>query len=228
MHNAPNRMPGRVSVFPGVAMAGADFFDITIKGHGSHGARPHESRDPIIVVTAITQALQTIVSRNVHPQQAAVVSVTQIHAGAAYNVIPAEAVISGTVRAFSDNVRVQVKKRMTELANGIAAAFDVEVKVDIRDVFTVLENHPEQTDAYADVAREIAGADNVSTKPEPVMGSEDFADMLRAVPGAYCWIGHSGEKPVHNPEYTFDDAMIPLGASVMARIVEKRLKATTV
>jgi len=225
LHNAPNRMPGRVSVFPGAAMAGADFFDIVVKGSGSHGARPQESRDPIMAATAIAQALQTIVSRNVHPQQAAVVSVTQIHAGAAYNVIPAEAKLSGTIRAFSDSVRALAKKRMTEIATGIASAFDVQVAVDLRDVFTVLENHPEQTDAYAEAAREIAGADNVSTKPEPVMGSEDFADMLRAIPGAYCWIGHSGEKPVHNPEYTFDDAMIPLGASVMARIVEKRLKA---
>jgi hippurate hydrolase len=225
LHNAPNRMPGRVSVFPGAAMAGADFFDIVVKGSGSHGARPQESRDPIMAAAAIAQALQTIVSRNVHPQQAAVVSVTQIHAGAAYNVIPAEAKLSGTIRAFSDSVRALAKKRMTEIATGIADAFDVQVSVDVRDVFTVLENHPEQTDAYAEAAREIAGADNVSTKPEPVMGSEDFADMLRAIPGAYCWIGHSGEKPVHNPEYTFDDSMIPLGASVMARIVEKRLKA---
>jgi amidohydrolase len=223
LHNAPNRKPGRVSVFPGVAMAGADFFDFRIKGRGSHGARPNESRDPIIVATAITQALQTIVSRNNHPRTALVVSVTQIHSGSAYNVIPAEATLSGTVRAFSDDARALARKRMKEIAAGMAATYGVEVEFDARDIFTVLENHPEQTEAYADVAREIVGEENLSTAVEPVMGSEDFADMLRATPGAYCWVGHSCDKPVHNPQYTFDDAIIPVGASLMARIIEKRL-----
>jgi amidohydrolase len=223
LHNAPNRKPGRVSVFPGAAMAGADFFDFRIKGRGSHGARPNESRDPIIVATAIVQALQTVVSRNNHPRTPLVVSVTQIHAGAAYNVIPAEATLSGTVRAFSDDARALVRKRMKEIAAGMAATYGVEVTFDARDIFTVLENHPEQTEAYADVAREIVGEENLSTAIEPVMGSEDFADMLRATPGAYCWVGHSCDKPVHNPEYTFDDAIIPIGASLMARIIEKRL-----
>ncbi len=190
---------------------------------GSHGARPNEARDPIIVATAITQALQTIVSRNNHPRTPLVVSVTQIHAGSAYNVIPAEATISGTVRAFSDSARELVRKRMKEIAAGMAATYGVEVEFDARDIFTVLENHPEQTEAYADVAREIVGEENLSTAVEPVMGSEDFADMLRATPGAYCWVGHACDKPVHNPEYTFDDAIIPVGASLMARIVEKRL-----
>jgi hippurate hydrolase len=223
LHNAPNRKPGRVSVFPGAAMAGADFFDFRIKGRGSHGARPNESRDPIIVATAIVQALQTVVSRNNHPRTPLVVSVTQIHAGAAYNVIPAEATLSGTVRAFSDDARALVRNRMKEIAAGMAATYGVEVTFDARDIFTVLENHPEQTEAYADVAREIVGEENLSTAIEPVMGSEDFADMLRATPGAYCWVGHSCDKPVHNPEYTFDDAIIPIGASLMARIIEKRL-----
>ena len=226
LHNAPNKKPGRVSVFPGAAMAGADFFDIRIRGRGSHGARPNEARDPIIAVTALTQALQTIVSRNNHPRTPLVVSVTQIHAGSAYNVIPAEATVSGTVRAFSDEARALVKRRMKEISAGIAATYDMKVDVDYRDVFTVLENHPEQTEAYADVAREIVGDENLSTAVEPVMGSEDFADMLRAVPGAYCWVGHACDKPVHNPEYTFDDAIIPVGASLMARIIERRLSPT--
>jgi hippurate hydrolase len=112
---------------------------------------------------------------------------------------------------------------MKEIATGMAATYGVEVTFDARDIFTVLENHPEQAEAYADVAREIVGEENLSTAVEPVMGSEDFADMLRATPGAYCWVGHSCDKPVHNPEYTFDDAIIPVGASLMARIIEKRL-----
>jgi hippurate hydrolase len=223
LHNAPGRKAGRVAVFPGAAMAGADFFDFRIRGRGSHGARPNEARDPIIAAVALTQALQTIVSRNNHPRTPLVVSVTQIHSGAAYNVIPAEATVSGTVRAFSDDARALVRRRMQEMAAGIAATHEVEIEFSSRDIFTVLENHPEQTDAYADVAREIVGEENLSTRVEPVMGSEDFADMLRATPGAYCWVGHACDKPVHNPEFVFDDAIIPIGASLMARIVERRL-----
>ena len=223
LHNAPNKKPGRVSVFPGAAWpapissisASADAA-ATARGRTRRAIRS-SSRPPS------TQALQTIVSRNNHPRTPLVVSVTQIHAGSAYNVIPAEATISGTVRAFSDNARALVRKRMKEIAAGMAATYGVEVEFDARDIFTVLENHPEQTEAYADVAREIVGEENLSTAVEPVMGSEDFADMLRATPGAYCWVGHSCDKPVHNPEYTFDDAIIPVGASLMARIVEKRL-----
>ncbi|MEZ5763450.1 MAG: M20 aminoacylase family protein [Xanthobacteraceae bacterium] len=223
LHNAPGRKAGRVAVFPGAAMAGADFFDFRIKGRGSHGARPNEARDPIIAAVALTQALQTIVSRNNHPRTPLVVSVTQIHSGSAYNVIPAEATVSGTVRAFSDDARALVRRRMQEMAAGIAATHEVEIEFSSRDIFTVLENHPEQTEAYADVAREIVGEENLSTRVEPVMGSEDFADMLRATPGAYCWVGHACDKPVHNPEFVFDDAIIPIGASLMARIVERRL-----
>ena len=223
LHNAPGRRAGRVAVFPGAAMAGADFFDFRIKGRGSHGARPNEARDPIIAAVALTQALQTIVSRNNHPRTPLVVSVTQIHSGSAYNVIPAEATVSGTVRAFSDDARALVRRRMKEMAAGIAATHEVEIEFSSRDIFTVLENHPEQTEAYADVAREIVGEENLSTRVEPVMGSEDFADMLRATPGAYCWVGHACDKPVHNPEFVFDDAIIPIGASLMARIVERRL-----
>lgn len=223
LHNSPNRRPGRVSVFPGAAMAGADFFDFVIKGKGSHGARPQESRDPVMAAVAIAQAVQTIVSRNNNPRTPLVVSVTQIHAGSAYNVVPGDATVSGTVRAFSDEARAMVRRRMKDIAAGVAATFDVEVKLDTRDIFTVLENHPDQTAFYADVAREIVGEENVSTAHEPAMGSEDFADMLRAIPGAYCWVGHSGDKPLHNPEYTFDDTIIPIGASLMAGIIERRL-----
>ena len=125
--------------------------------------------------------------------------------------IPAEAVISGTVRAFSDSIRAQVKKRMTEIANGIAAAFEVEVKVDVRDVFLVLENHPEQTERSC----RRGARDRRGRKCLDQSGARDGIGglrrtCLRAVPGAYCWVGHSGDKPLHNPEYTFDDAIDPV------------------
>jgi hippurate hydrolase len=223
LHNAPDLGPGQVTVLPGPAMAGADFFDITVKGYGSHGAMPHYSKDPIVAAMALGQALQTIVSRNADPLEAAVVSITQFHAGSAYNVIPDDAKLAGTIRTFSDKIRDLARERMRAICAGIASSFGVEIDVDIRDIFTVLDNHKEQTDVVAEVAREIVGAHNVATSPKPKMGSEDFADMLRAVPGAYFWLGHEGNVPVHNPGFIFDDGILPVGASIMARLVETRL-----
>ncbi|MDJ1159174.1 M20 aminoacylase family protein [Chelatococcus sp. SYSU_G07232] len=225
LHNSPDLEPGQVSVFPGPGMAGADFFDITVKGRGSHGAMPHQSRDPVVAAMALGQALQTVVSRNADPLQAAVLSITQVHAGSAYNVIPDEVRLAGTVRAFADDVRTLVRERMRAIAGGIAAAFDVGIAVDIRDIFTVLENHEVPAAAVAEVAQEIVGAGNVLTAPKPLMGSEDFADMLRAVPGCYFWLGHSGNVPVHNPGFVLDDAILPTGASLFARLIETRLPA---
>jgi hippurate hydrolase len=225
LHNAPYLEPGQVAVWPGAAMAGADFFDISIKGRGSHGAMPQEARDPTIVAIALAQALQSIVSRNVHPIEPAVLSITQIHAGSAYNVIPEHAALAGTIRAFSDDVRAKIRDRVRTIAAGTAIAFDVEITVDIRDIFTVLENSEEHAVALAEVAREVVGEDKVLTAPRPMMGSEDFADMLRAVPGAYCWLGHSGDVPLHNPGFVFDDTILSTGASLFARLVETRLPA---
>ena len=223
LHNAPDLAQRQISVLEGPAMAGADFFDITVKGYGSHGAMPQFSKDPIIAAMTLGQALQTIVSRNADPLEAAVVSITQFHAGSAYNVISGEAKLAGTIRAFSDTVRDLVRERMRAIAAGIATSFGVEIDVDIRDIFTVLENHPEQTEAVVKVANEIVGADNLVRDPSPKMGSEDFADMLRAVPGAYFWLGHEGSVPVHNPGFVLDDSILPVGASLMARIIETRL-----
>jgi len=225
LHNAPNLDAGQIAVFPGPAMAGADFFDIKITGKGSHGAMPQVGRDPVIVAITLAAALQTIVSRNADPREAAVLSITQIHAGSAYNVIPEEAALAGTIRSFSPEIAKLVRDRMREIAAGMALSFGVEITVDIRDIFTVLINHATQADAVAQVAAEIVGAGNVLTAPRPVMGSEDFADMLQAVPGAYAWVGHAGSVPVHNPAFVLDDGILPVGASLLARIVETRLAA---
>jgi hippurate hydrolase len=169
------------------------------------------------------QALQSIVSRNVDPLQAAVVSITKIHAGSAYNVIPNEAVLSGTVRTFSEKVRNMIRDRMRTIAAGMAQAFQVEINVDIRDIFSVLVNSEEQSKVVEAVARTVVDPANVFTKSRPKMGSEDFADMLHAVPGAYFWLGHDGSVPVHNPGYMLDDKILPIGASMFARIIETRL-----
>lgn len=222
LHNSPHDDPYRIGIKPGPAMAGADFFDLRIKGRGSHGAHPEASRDPIIVATALVQALQTVVSRNVSPLKQAVLSVTQIHSGTAYNVVPEEAVVSGTVRFMDRDVNELVRARMRSIAAGIAASFEVEIEVDIRNVFDVLINTEELVEGYLAAARDVVGDENVYVKTQPVMGSEDFADMLHACPGVYCTVGHAGNVPVHNPGFVLDDGILPVGASLFARIVERR------
>jgi hippurate hydrolase len=223
LHNAPDLNYGELAIFPGPAMAGADFFDITITGYGAHGAAPDRSKDPIVIAMTLGQALQTIVSRNVKASEPAVLSITQIHAGSAYNVIPGEAKLCGTVRAFSDEVRALIRERMRAICAGMAVAFEVEIDADIRDTFSVLVNQVEQSDVIAEVARTVVDPAKVFTSPRTKMGSEDFSDMLKAVPGAYFWVGHDGSVPLHNPGYILDDKILPIGASMFARIIETRL-----
>lgn len=222
LHNRPGAPQNRIGVVPGIAMAGADFFDIRVIGQGSHGARPQESRDPIIAATALVQALQSVVSRSLDPLEPAVISVTQFHSGSAYNIIPGEAVIAGTARMFTDAVRQQIRTRINEIAAGIEASFGVEVEVDIRNIFGVLENDEPLSHSFAELARDVVGEENVLLGGKPNTGSEDFADMLRAVPGAYFTIGHEGTAALHNAGFTFDDSILPLGSTLLARIVETR------
>ncbi|WP_407151762.1 M20 aminoacylase family protein [Bradyrhizobium sp. ORS 86] len=223
LHNAPDLNHGEIAILPGPAMAAADFFDIRIQGYGAHGAMPERSKDAVVIAMTLGQALQSIVSRNVDPLQAAVLSITQIHSGSAYNVIPGEAWMCGTVRCFSDEIRALIRKRMREISAGIAAAYDAEISVEIRDGFSVLVNQEEQSRVVEDVARTVVDPAKVITRSTPKMGSEDFADMMQAVPGAYFWVGHDGSVPVHNPGYVLDDKILPIGASMFARIIEKRL-----
>ena len=225
LHNSPDGPFGRVGIREGAAMAAADFFDIRITGRGSHGARPEKGNDPIVVAFTLGQAMQSIVSRNVDPQKTAVISITQVHGGAAYNVIPGEVHMAGTMRTFDPEVRELTRGRVRGLAAGIAKAYDVEITVAIEDIFSVLVNRPEQTEAARRVATELFGADKVDTGAGPHMGSEDFADMLQAVPGAYVWLGQHPGAPVHNAAYDFDDAILPLGAAYFARLIETRSAA---
>ena len=222
LHNRPGAPQNRIGVVPGIAMAGADFFDIRVIGRGSHGARPQESRDPIIAATALVQALQSVVSRSLDPLEPAVISVTQFHSGSAYNIIPGEAVIAGTARMFTDAVRQQIRTRINEIAAGIEASFGVEIEVDIRNIFGVLENDEPLSHSFAELARDVVGEENVLLGGKPNTGSEDFADMLRVVPGAYFTIGHEGTAALHNAGFTFDDSILPLGSTLLARIVETR------
>jgi hippurate hydrolase len=225
MHNNPTGAPGRVGVKPGEAMAGADFFDFRIRGAGAHGAHPHQSKDPIVIAAALVGQLQTIVSRNVPPTDPVVLSVTQIHAGAAYNVIPAEATISGTMRFFDTDLAEKVRARMQRLSDGMALAYDAEITLEIRRIFDVLVNDEKLSHAMLEIASEVVGEDHVAVTPKVRTGSEDFADMLRVVPGAYCTIGHNGEVPLHSDGFVLDDDILPVGASIYARLVERRTAA---
>lgn len=223
MHNDPDSEPGVVRVTPGPAMAGASFFDITIKGKGSHAAMPHQSRDPIVIGTSLVQQLQSVVSRNVAPTKPVVLSVTRFNSGSAYNVVPDTATISGTIRYFHDEVCETANQRVKDLCVGMAQAYGVEITVDLRNIFDVLMNDPELSTAYVAAAAEIVGSDMAAESSSQATGSEDFADMLKVVPGAYCRVGHAGGIPLHNPAFVLDDAILPVGASIYARLIEMRL-----
>ena len=225
LHNDPYLEPGEISVFPGPAMAAADFFDIAVKGSGSHAAMPQMSRDPVVAAAALVQALQSIVSRNASPFDELVLSITQIHSGSAYNVIPEEATLTGTIRAFKPEPMELARRRLKEICDGIAAAYGVEIELKLNSIFDVLINHETETAEMEKAARDVVGAENVITTPRLMMGSEDFADMLRKAPGCYARVGHSGDLPLHNPGFVLDDAILPIGASLLARIVERRLAA---
>jgi len=223
MHNAPNGRPGRFEICKGRAMAGAAFFDIVISGLGSHAALPHQSRDPIVIASGLVSQIQSIVSRNVAPLETCVLSVTQIHAGSAYNVVPETATLAGTIRYFEQEVYEIATQRLQALCDGFATAFDVDVALELRPLFNVLKNDPNLSQAYLEAASDIVGPENVSTQVAPDTASEDFADMLQVVPGAYCRVGHSGTMPLHNPQFTLGKEILPVGASIMARLVETRL-----
>ena len=225
-HNAPNGKPGEFGVRKGPAMAGASFFDITVKGKGSHAAMPHASRDAILVATALVQQLQSVVSRNVSPHDACVVSITMMQAGNAYNVLPGTAALGGTLRFFTHEVRDLAQSRMRTICAGLAAAHEVEIEIAFREIFDVLVNSPDHSDALVAAAADVVGDSAIEKDQRPIMGSEDFADMLQKVPGAYGWLGHGGTMPLHNPAYVLDEGILPMGASIYARVIERQLAAT--
>ena len=226
MHNRPGMPLGRFAVKAGPMMAGGAFFDIDIEGRGSHGARPESGVDSVLVAAHVTAALQSIVARNVRPVDTAVVSVTQIHAGHAYNVIPQTARLSGTARAFSTEVMDLIGRSVARVAEGVAAGFGARARTDFRAIFPPTINNADEADYAAGVCNELVGAENVNRSPGLIMASEDFAFMLNAVPGCYINIGNGdgeGACEVHNPSYDFNDRALPYGASFFARLVEKRL-----
>lgn len=222
MHNNPTGDPGKVGVKPGMAMAGADFFDIHIRASGSHAAMPHQSIDPIVIASSLVQQLQSIVSRNVAPTEPLVLSVTQIHAGAAYNVIPSDCTLSGTMRFFDQELANTVRQRIQSLCDGTAAGYGIEVQFDNREIFDVLVNDDKLSSEMLNIAADVVGKENATETKQVRTGSEDFADMLRVVPGAYCTLTHEGDLPLHNDGFFLGEEILPVGASIYARVAEAR------
>ncbi|MCC7274304.1 MAG: amidohydrolase, partial [Alphaproteobacteria bacterium] len=230
MHNWPALEAGKLQIRPGPMLAGGGRFDITVKGRGTHGAKPETGVDPVIVAAHIATAAQSIVARTVSPHEPVVLSVTQIHAGDAYNVIPETAVLRGTIRCFTTEAREQVRTAFTRIATEMAAAFGAEASVSIKDGYPPLVNDAQEAEFVADVAAGIVGEENVERNGPRIMGSEDFSYMLQAVPGAFIMLGQGGMAgpcgcEVHNPGYDFNDDVLPIGATLFARLVEAKLSA---
>ena len=228
MHNIPGIPQGKIAVKSGPMMASYDIFEITITGRGAHGAMPHQGIDPVTIGAELVQKLQTIVSRNIDPIDPSVLSVTKFHSGSAWNVIPNEAVLGGTVRAFSTAVQDKVEERIRQLCEGTAQSHGATIAVRYERRYPPTINHPGETELCARVATALVGAENVILDPRPAMGSEDFAWMLLKTPGCYVWLGNGGVgQPggcsVHNPGYDFNDNILPTGAAYWVTLARTAL-----
>jgi hippurate hydrolase len=230
MHNLPGIEQGRLVLREGATMASGDTCTITLTGSGGHGALPHKAADPVVAAASLVMALQTIVARNVDPQQVAVVSVGAIHAGTAANVIPNEATLELSVRALDRGVRQDLERRIRALAQAQAAGFGVRAAVQWTPGYPVLVNAPAETAFAREVALELLGPERVTLQGPAITASEDFAFMLERVPGCYLFIGNGAGDgchgcSVHNPAYDFNDANLPIGAAYWALLARRFLRA---
>ncbi len=227
LHNWPGLPPGHIGLNPGPMMAAADRVRITLCGRGGHGAHPHMTVDPVLMAGQVISAAQSIVARNVAPLEAAVVSLCAVQAGHldAFSVVPREAHISGTVRAFKHSVQETIESRLRELVESTARAFGGTGEVTYERLYPATINHRPQFEFAADVAEELVGRDNVVRNMPPSMGAEDFAFMLQAVPGCYARLGQGGGEGcwLHSTRYDFNDAVIPLGSGFLAALAERRM-----
>lgn len=228
MHNIPGMPLGRFAVRAGPMMAGFDVFDITLHGHGGHAAMPHETRDVIVAAAELISALQSIVSRRIAPTDSAVLSVTQIHAGSTYNVLPESAQLSGTVRYFSTPVREIIEQSLRAMAMHVTEAHGLRADVRYEQRYPATVNSDKETALCADVLAQTFGEQSLQRNVAPLMAAEDFAFMLEQRPGAYIWAGN-GDEPdagnLHNPRYDFNDELIPLGATYWVELVRSLLLA---
>jgi amidohydrolase len=227
MHNRPGLPIGRFVTGPNARAAGGAFFDITITGQGAHGAHPQQGIDPIVVACHLGTALQSIVSRNISAQDTAVLSITRIQAGDAYNVIPQSADLAGTVRTLKREIMATIEHNMRRLATSLAAGFGAEATLDFRVIFAPMVNNENEALAYGDTAAELVGEANIRRDGPPGMGSEDFSFMLEKIPGAHINLGNGDSAALHNHLYDFNDEAIPYGVALYAGITEKKLPKGT-
>ena len=234
MHNWPGIPVGDFAVTPGPMMASSNEFQITVKGKGGHAALPHNSADPVFAASQMIGSLQAIITRNKRPVDAAVLSITQFHAGDASNIIPDSAWIGGTVRTFTHEVLDLIESRLHQIASATAQAFDCSAEVTFSRNYPPTINHEKETAFAIDVMKDLVGEHHVNPRVDPTMGAEDFAFMLQEKPGCYVFIGNGdgdhrsqghglGPCQLHNPCYDFNDQLLPLGSTYWVRLVERYL-----
>ena len=224
MHNGPGIAVGKFASVPGIRTAAGAFFDIKVIGKGGHGAFPQFAIDPITIAAEIIGAIQTIISRTTSPNDSAVLSITKVHAGDAYNVIPESATLSGTVRTFAIDKMQEIERQMISISEGISKAHGGTALVEFNTLFLPVLNEEEATDLATEVCREMVGQDNVITTGSAGTGSEDFSFMSNEVPGCYVIIGNGEDSnALHNPNFDFNDEALVYGGSFFARVIEKEL-----
>ena len=224
MHNGPGIPIGAFAIRPGPIMAATDELNITIKGHGGHASRPHKCIDSVLVGAQLITALQSIVARNIDPLDSAVISICEFHAGNARNVIPQTAELRGTIRTLTPETRELVIRRIGEVTAGVAQMTGATIDLDIKRGYPVTVNHPAQTEFATEIAKQVAGDNNVHETP-PLMGAEDFSYMLEARPGAFIFCGNGDSAGLHHPAYNFNDEAILYGTSFWIKLVENTLAA---
>jgi amidohydrolase len=223
MHNYPGLPVGEFAIRPGALMAAADRLVIEIEGKGGHAARPHIAVDTVLVGAQIINQIQSIVSRNIDPLQSAVVSICMFQAGSTDNVIPQTALLRGTARSLTPEVRDVLEARLHEVVEGTARLYGAKAKLTYRRDYPVTRNHERQTAFAASVASDVVGNAQVETNANPVMGAEDFSFMLEARPGAFIFVGNGDSANLHHPAYDFNDEAIPFGASYWVKLIETAL-----
>ncbi|MAV46296.1 MAG: amidohydrolase [Alphaproteobacteria bacterium TMED89] len=226
MHNVPGLPVGAFATKVGPIMAAADLLEITVEGKGAHAAMPDNGVDSVVVAAALVGALQSIVSRNVDPLDQAVVSITQIHAGDAFNVIPQVAELAGTVRTFQPKTRDLVERRIEEICAGVAATYGASITAKYHRNYPATINHPAETDFAVSVAADIVGEGSVNPNMDGTMGGEDFSFMLLERPGNFIFVGNGDTAGLHHPEYDFNDEVIPYGCSYWISLIERAMPLT--
>ena len=225
LHLWPGLPLGTASTKGGPVMAAADAFEMEVKGTGGHGAMPHQTADAIVMSAQIVTALQTIVSREADPVEPAVLTVGEIGAGTAFNIIPGSARIAGTVRTMNQDLREMMPERIEELARSVARGMRGDIDLNYKFSYPVTRNDPDAAGLALNVAGELLGEDSVIEAENPSMAGEDFAFMLEEVPGAYIWLGVGDVSGLHTPEFAFDEDVLPRGAALLTALALESLSA---